>query len=271
MNVGPDATGIIPAQEAQRLLEVGAWMKKNGASIYGTTASPYRRLPFNGRVTVKKNTLYVNVFEWPEGPIELPGLKTQAVSARVLATGAVLKTSPGPDGGLIIEKPAASDISPLSTAIEIKLKGAPVVELTDTRIRPGTLGMLRLLAEDAVLDGQTIKLEGSNIGYWTEAADMLHWDVTIPPTGAGNYTVTLDYSCENGSGGSEIELQVDGQPAHVSGVVKPTGSWQSYSAMKLIGELSLAAGNHTIRIHPLTKPALAVMNLKSVTIQPVPK
>ncbi len=271
LNVGPDALGVIPAPEVERLQAVGAWMKKNGASIYGTSASPYRRLPFDGRATVKKNVLYLNVFTWPDGPLLLPGLKTEAISARVLATGAVLKTSTGQDGGLVIEKPAASDISPLSTTIEIKLKGAVVVEQTDARITPGIGGALQLLAEDAVLDGQTIKLEGSNIGYWTDAGDMVHWEITIPPTGGGKYAVSVDYSCDNGSEGSEIELQVDGQPAHVSGVVKPTGSWQSYSTLKLEGSLALTSGKHSIRIHPLSKPALAVMNLKSVALKPASK
>jgi alpha-L-fucosidase len=271
LNVGPDATGVIPAPEAQRLLEVGAWMKKNGASIYGTTASPYRRLPFNGRITVKKNTLYVNVFEWPEGPINLIGLKTEAISAHVLASGAALKLSRTPEGALEIARPSAEDISPLSTAIEIRLKGAPEVSAVDSRIMPGPGGVINLLAEDAVLDGQTIKLEGSNLGYWMNQNDMAHWAITVPQGGVRTYLATIDYSCENGSGGSEIEILVDGKSSGVKGTIAQTGSWQNYNKYTLTGTLNLSSGQHEVKIKPLTKPGLAVMNLKAITLKPTGK
>ena len=52
LNVGPDAKGNIPPQSLEILGEIGAWMKRNGESIYGcgkagmesrtTAASPVR-------------------------------------------------------------------------------------------------------------------------------------------------------------------------------------------------------------------------------------
>jgi alpha-L-fucosidase len=46
LNVGPDAQGRIPAEAARTLRGVGAWMRVNGEAIYGTTASPFARLPW---------------------------------------------------------------------------------------------------------------------------------------------------------------------------------------------------------------------------------
>ena len=43
LNVGPTGEGIIPGPSVEHLKEVGAWMKVNGESIYGTTASPFKQ------------------------------------------------------------------------------------------------------------------------------------------------------------------------------------------------------------------------------------
>ena len=49
LNVGPTAEGEIPAESIRLLKEVGAWMKVNGESIYGTQASPFE-IPALGKM-----------------------------------------------------------------------------------------------------------------------------------------------------------------------------------------------------------------------------
>ena len=70
MNVGPTAMGLIRGEWVDRLKEIGEWMKVNGESIYGTSASPFSSLSW-GRCTVKKkggkNFLYLHVFDLPSG------------------------------------------------------------------------------------------------------------------------------------------------------------------------------------------------------------
>jgi alpha-L-fucosidase len=65
LNVGPTASGEVVGPEADALRAVGKWMKTNGESIYGTTASPFEVTPAWGRVTRKGKTLYLHVFDWP--------------------------------------------------------------------------------------------------------------------------------------------------------------------------------------------------------------
>jgi len=89
LNVGPTAEGVIPPESVRILKEVGEWMKVNGESIYGTTASPLDAAPLWGRVTQKGNTLYLHVFDWPaDGMLTLSGLVTNVKQAHLLADSA---------------------------------------------------------------------------------------------------------------------------------------------------------------------------------------
>lgn len=270
LNVGPDASGTIPGAEVQRLADIGAWMKKNGESIYATTASPYRRLPFDGRATVKGNTLYLNVFTWPAEGLLLPGLRARVVSAKAVATGQKLSVLKAGDGTLRISKP--SQISSISTTIALKLSSPPVVIEPEIIVIPQADGSYKLQAADAVLKGTTIQIEesgnGANIGYWTDARDSVQWKIKVPPFQKRLYQAEIEYSCEPGSAGSTFRLYVDEMPSEVTGTVAQTAGWRDYQVLKLNGTLSLAPGTHTIQVKPLTKPEFAVMNLRHILLQP---
>lgn len=90
LNVGPTSEGLIPEQSVRRLKEIGEWVKVNGESIYGTTASPFDKVTW-GRCTKKQmpdgNTrLYLHVFDWPvDRKLTLPGLDNEVIRAFLLA------------------------------------------------------------------------------------------------------------------------------------------------------------------------------------------
>jgi alpha-L-fucosidase len=85
LNVGPTGQGIIPAGAVKDLDAVGAWMKVNGDSIYGTSASPLKETPDWGRVTKKGNTLYLHIFDWPkDGKLSVPLPKGKTAGAYFL-------------------------------------------------------------------------------------------------------------------------------------------------------------------------------------------
>jgi alpha-L-fucosidase len=124
LNVGPTPEGEIPAPSVAALKSIGAWMKVNGESIYGTKASPLPVLPW-GRCTKKihdgNTTLYLDVFNWPaNGKLVVPGLTATVLSAK-LVTGAALTTSPGADGLMITVPGKAPD--PIATVIRLEVKG----------------------------------------------------------------------------------------------------------------------------------------------------
>jgi alpha-L-fucosidase len=66
LNVGPTAEGIIPEPSIRSLKGVGEWLKMNGESIYGATASPIAISPTTPyQCTTKRGKYYIHIFAWP--------------------------------------------------------------------------------------------------------------------------------------------------------------------------------------------------------------
>jgi len=124
LNVGPTAEGLIPQPSVERLAAMGEWMKINGESIYGTTASPIGKLPC-GRCTAKPDRLYLHVFNWPQdGKLLVPGLKNKVKKAYLLADkerSELAVKSRGKDKIINVPKEAPDKINTV-VVLEIKNK-----------------------------------------------------------------------------------------------------------------------------------------------------
>jgi len=125
LNIGPKPDGTFPPECVDRLKDIGQWMKVNGEAIYGTQAGSLPQLKW-GEYTQKEEkgttVLYLSVFNWPkDGKLEIPDLNNDVISARLLATGARLKTSRMGDR-LIIDIPAEAP-DHIASVIRIEVKG----------------------------------------------------------------------------------------------------------------------------------------------------
>lgn len=86
LNVGPKPDGTIQEEFATRLKEIGAWLAKNGESIYGTQAGPIAPRPW-GVSTVKDRKIYLHILDWPDSTIALPRLPKPIRKASLLVSG----------------------------------------------------------------------------------------------------------------------------------------------------------------------------------------
>jgi len=264
LNVGPTSEGLIPEPSIERLKAIGDWMKVNGDAIYGTTASPFKRLPW-GRATKKisgsNTTLYLHVFNWPaDGKLPVPGLKNTITSAKLLATGKSLKTSVTPDGVLVDVPTNAPDA--ISSTVVLQIKGVP--EIGVTSINQESDGSLRLLASEAELHGAIQYESGGgkdNIGYWTNPNDFANWTFNVDRP--GSFQVAAEIA-SMGAGSFEIVL---GEQS-ISGVAPNTGDYTKFRSINLAGTLEIVApGIYTIAVKPV-KAGWQPVNLKSLTLKP---
>ena len=144
LNIGPKPDGTFPEESIQRLKEIGQWMDVNGEAIYGTQASPISQLPWGECTTkeVRNNTiLYLSVFDWPkDGNLTIQGLNNKVISAKLLATGAKLKSSFKADC-LIISIPATAP-DKVASVIKLVVKGKIVTKTasgTKKKMQSGAL------------------------------------------------------------------------------------------------------------------------------------
>lgn len=66
LNIGPRGNGQMTDGSKKALNSISKWMKKNSASIYGVSASPFKKDPSWGTYTRKDKTIYAHVYQWPK-------------------------------------------------------------------------------------------------------------------------------------------------------------------------------------------------------------
>ena len=115
LNVGPMPTGEIMPEQVEVLKKMGAWLKKNGDSIYGTRGGPFANGSWGGS-THRGNKIWLHVFEWSDDTLRLPPLEGVIQSALTL-DGAKAKAVQTPTG-LEITLPKAQQ-DPVDTVIEL--------------------------------------------------------------------------------------------------------------------------------------------------------
>lgn len=104
----------------------------------------------------------------------------------------------------------------------------------------------------------------NTFGFWTNKDDYLTWEFTV--TQPGTFAVEVLQGCGKGSGGAELELSVG--ESKLTHTVKDTGGFQAFEAIT-VGKITVEkAGRQTLTVKAKTKPGVAVMDVRQVTLTP---
>ena len=133
LNVGPMPDGRIEPRQAERLKEMGDWLRKHGESIYATRGGPFMPGPW-GASTRKGSRIYVHVMKWTGNTLELPALPARVVSARALTGGEVEFQQT--ESGLTLRMPSASQ-DDINTLIALELDKS-AMEITPVAVPVGS-------------------------------------------------------------------------------------------------------------------------------------
>jgi arylsulfatase A-like enzyme len=129
-------------------------------------------------------------------------------------------------------------------------------------------GTVTLHAKTATVHGTQLRFEPLphkyTLGFWTNPKDYATWEFELAKP--GTYTVEVLQGCGKGSGGSEVEIR--GGESKLVFTVKDTGGFQNFEPRN-VGTLTFdKPGRQTLTVQPLTKPGVAVMDLRQIVLRP---
>lgn len=271
LDVGPDASGVIPADQADALRRMGSWLKNYGESIYATRGGPYKNGSWGG-ATFKGNRIFLHIAQFDGEQIQLPPLKSKITSAKCLTSSQADLELEQTSEGITIQLSSVHQ-DPINTLIMLTLDAPAAAEMPDGKPLPPAVrsgGMahqsaaddsLVLTASNAVILGSTAQLQSTgdieNIGYWTNSGDQLMWKAKILKP--GSYRVSMHAACPADAAGGEFQIQIGAQTLRAK--VPSSGAWETFAHTDL-GVIRITdVGPVEIRLHPISKPGIALMNL----------
>ncbi len=266
MNIGPKGDGAFDVKDISILNGIGAWLNKNGESIYGTAASP---LPLQswGASTVKKNKLYLHVYNWPaEGKLYVGGLKSAVSKVYLLADPKKVFTSTRVNATDVLIQLPKKAIDTINTVLVVELKNG--LQTDAIRYVSTNIPLTRLLAFDARQEGKGFgfgdgKTDRYYVEGWKTREQNLSWDFRT--TRPGDFKLVMKYLAPAETSGGMYAVTLDEYYTQNS---VATSSKGTTVITRELGTVSLTAGTHHLKIAPITIVGAELMKLLEVQLIP---
>ncbi len=264
MNVGPMGSGEIAPVDVEILKGIGDWLKVNGEAIYGAERTI---LPVNawGESTIKGNTLYLHVFQWPDnGELVVGGLESDILSASFLGDqekqDLEIRRLENRDWSISVPLIAPDSIV---TVIAVQIEGA--LETNSTRLLATNVEANILHVFDANLFGKGIGFGSGNsrancVLNWSEMESGVSWKLRSNQD--AKYAVQIVYDAGRGAENNKYLLAI-GEHSFELDVI-PGNKFVSID----LGEISLKKGETELIVKPLILEGDDLMQLRSVILTP---
>lgn len=226
LNIGPRADGSVPYEDVTRLDEMGAWLSKNGESVYGCTGLKLRPNQHDwGRITTKKlgkkQIVYLQVYNWPlDHVLRLTGILSKPEKAELITPSgkmALRFTQSGLYTHIQLPRVAADHFVSV-----IALQYAQPLELDEKTVAESTFGGLALSSENDTENPskyKQVQFDGLRPSHLIIDKDgLVVWQIYIP--GPGTYNVDISYHNDSKTG---MPVNISAGEQNLSQTLKPTG------------------------------------------------
>jgi len=262
MNIGPMGNGKMDPQDVAILQGIGQWWKTNGESIRGTSRTPLP-VPSWGESTLKGDTLYLHVFNWPsDGRLIVGGLKSPIKRAYLLAeAGAPVPIERLNPLDLRLAVPAAA---PDKADSVVALECAGEVVADPRRLLLPSVPSDTLRVFDGQPHGKGLrfgagKTRDAYVENWTRTNEFLSWPVRLDKP--ARYDVLAVYDANAGSTGGAFRVSFG--KSTLSGTVTAGTNVQAS-----LGQVQLAPGALDIEVMPREIKGAELMRLRSLVLRP---
>jgi len=268
LNIGPKGDGVIDAVDVNILKGIGQWMDVNEASIRGASRTT---LPVQawGESTRKKNTFYLQVFDWPtNGVLELGGFLGNVKKAWLMSdkSQSALPYERTDKMTIQFKVPTnAPDVA--SSVIVVEVDDA---ENVDAHRLISAQQNNKLRAFDGIPVGSDFKygngkITNNGVSGWKNSAQSMTWPVYL--TEAGKFKVVAEYKAYKEVNKFVVE-------AANTSLLGTTQSDSSNSRDKDyikqdLGIMNLSAGEQTIKMHTDSIPNRDLMELRALHFIPL--
>ncbi|MBD3003937.1 alpha-L-fucosidase [Streptomyces sp. 5-10] len=256
LNIGPDARGRVPGPAAERLGEMGNWLRTadQGEAVRGAGSAGLVEQPSWGTVSRKGGKLYAAVTQWPQsgGSLHLTARTGFDVTqARVLGSAQSVSVTKSGDGYDI--KPSGAATNETATVIELTVDpGATAAPGSGTGLKeevfanPDLAGEPKLTRTDPTVN-HSWKFTGSPDASIPSDGFSVRWSGTIEPRRTETYTLST-VSDDN------VRVWIDGKLV--------IDNWKPHNVQVDQAQVDLTKGRrHAIKIEYVEQTGEAHMKL----------